>query len=263
MDRVYLVYRVRDARRCPGPQLGQRRRPATMITPTTSATIPAACIASWPGVTWIRSPNTMHAEQEAHQRLARRDGRQRLVQRAGVERALHQPDADRARAYQRVRRPGGEHRADPAGLQDLQRLPGQRVLDAEHQARAHPGQQGPGPAPTAAAPRARQGTRSPAITAAAGQCDTEPNDRPIGFADRDADSSATPVHSTAAPSTSQNCERRLGQGHRDHQREDQVRGQQAARRTPATGARSTRPRAPGRRSCTRCPPATAGSAAGR
>jgi len=32
---------------------------ATMITPTTSATIPAACIASRPGVTWIRSPNTM------------------------------------------------------------------------------------------------------------------------------------------------------------------------------------------------------------
>jgi len=42
-----------------------------------------------------------------------------------------------------------------------------------------------------------------AITAAAGQCDTEPNDRPIGFADRDADSRATPVISTAAPSTSQ------------------------------------------------------------
>jgi hypothetical protein len=32
---------------------------ATMITPTTSAAIPAACIASRPGVTWIRSPNTM------------------------------------------------------------------------------------------------------------------------------------------------------------------------------------------------------------
>ena len=32
---------------------------ATMITPTTSATIPAACIASRPGDTWIRSPNTM------------------------------------------------------------------------------------------------------------------------------------------------------------------------------------------------------------
>ena len=41
------------------------------------------------------------------------------------------------------------------------------------------------------------------ITAAAGQCETEPNDSPIGFADRDADSSVTPVHSTAAPRISQ------------------------------------------------------------
>jgi hypothetical protein len=43
-----------------------------------------------------------------------------------------------------------------------------------------------------------------AITAAAGQCDTEPTDRPIGFADRAADSSATPVHSTTAPKISRN-----------------------------------------------------------
>jgi hypothetical protein len=43
---------------------------------------------------------------------------------------------------------------------------------------------------------------STAITAAAGQWVTDPNDSPIGFADRAADSSATPVQSTAAPKNS-------------------------------------------------------------
>ena len=43
-----------------------------------------------------------------------------------------------------------------------------------------------------------------AITAAAGQCDTEPNDRPMGFAERAAESSATPRQSTTAPKISQN-----------------------------------------------------------
>jgi len=70
----------------------------------------------------------------------------------------------------------------------------------------------PAPVPVSTA-RSRPGCLSPActqanaiaaITAAAGQCDTEPNDRPIGFADRVADSSATPVHSTTAPKISQN-----------------------------------------------------------
>jgi len=59
--------------------------------------------------------------------------------------------------------------------------------------------------------RRRPGRRRPActaanaitaITATAGQCETEPNDSPMGLADRDADSSATPVHSTAAPKIS-------------------------------------------------------------
>src|SRR6185437_573331 len=70
----------------------------------------------------------------------------------------------------------------------------------------------PAPAPVSIA-RSRPGCFRPActaanaiaaITAAAGQCDTDPNDRPMGFADRDADSSATPVHSTIAPKISQN-----------------------------------------------------------
>ncbi|MGC1566221.1 MAG: hypothetical protein WA794_09445, partial [Trebonia sp.] len=52
----------------------------------------------------------------------------------------------------------------------------------------------------------------PAITAATNQCDTEPNDRPIGFADLDADSRATPVISTAAPSTSQTVSDALDKG---------------------------------------------------
>jgi len=61
--------------------------------------------------------------------------------------------------------------------------------------------------------RARPGRRRPActhtnamnaMTAAAGQCENEPNDSPIGFADRDTDSSATPEQSTRAPVISQN-----------------------------------------------------------
>jgi hypothetical protein len=52
----------------------------------------------------------------------------------------------------------------------------------------------------------------PAISAAAGQCDTEPKDRPMGLADRDAESSATPVHSTAAPKISQNLSLALAMG---------------------------------------------------
>jgi len=51
-----------------------------------------------------------------------------------------------------------------------------------------------------------------AITAAAGQCDTEPNDRPIGFADLDADNKATPVISTAAPTISQTLSDALASG---------------------------------------------------
>ncbi len=70
----------------------------------------------------------------------------------------------------------------------------------------------PAPVPVSIA-RSRPGCRRPAcaqanaiaaMTAAAGQWDTEPNDRPMGCADRAADSSATPVHSTTAPKISRN-----------------------------------------------------------
>jgi hypothetical protein len=40
------------------------------------------------------------------------------------------------------------------------------------------------------------------MIAAAGQCVNEPNDRPIGLADRDSDSRVTPVHRSSAPTTS-------------------------------------------------------------
>ena len=65
------------------------------------------------------------------------------MQRAGVERALHQQDAHRAGGHQAVRGPALQHPGDPVVLQDLQRLPGQRVLDAEHQAGPEAGQGGP------------------------------------------------------------------------------------------------------------------------
>src|ERR1700722_20570130 len=70
----------------------------------------------------------------------------------------------------------------------------------------------PAPAPVSIA-RPRPGRRRPAWTQtsamnamapAAGQCEKDPNDRPIGLADRDTDSSATPEQSTSAPVISQN-----------------------------------------------------------
>ena len=42
----------------------------------------------------------------------------------------------------------------------------------------------------------------PAMIAAAGQCENEPNDRPMGLVDRDSDSRATPTHKISAPLTS-------------------------------------------------------------
>ena len=44
-----------------------------------------------------------------------------------------------------LRRPAGEQDGHRVPLQDLQRLPGQRVLDAEHQARRDASQQGTRP----------------------------------------------------------------------------------------------------------------------
>ena len=45
----------------------------------------------------------------------------------------------------------------------------------------------------------------PAMIAAAGQCENEPNDRPMGLVDRDTDSRATPAHRISAPVTSDQC----------------------------------------------------------
>ena len=45
----------------------------------------------------------------------------------------------------------------------------------------------------------------PAMIAAAGQCENEPNDRPMGLVDRDTDSRATPAHRISAPVTSVQC----------------------------------------------------------
>jgi hypothetical protein len=55
-----------------------------------------------------------------------------------------------------------------------------------------------------------QANAIPAITAAAGQWENDPNERPIGLADRAEDSSPTPTHKTAAPATSHNWTARRG-----------------------------------------------------
>ena len=237
---------------------------ATMITPTTSATIPAACIASSGQAssgsghrtrcTPSRSPTSGSPAE-----MAGSD----CVQRAGVERALHQPDADRARAYQRVRRPGGEHRADPAAT----------AGSPASAWSARPGCRTPGPRPPrSASPATGPGGGSPACTATSAIAGDHRGGRPVRHrAERQADRLRRPRRRQQRHPGAQHRRAEhlpdwsdaLDNRHREDQREDQVRGQQAAPRTPATGSRSTRPRAPGRRSCSRCPPASAAGAAGR
>jgi hypothetical protein len=90
------------------------------------------------------------AQPDPHQRLPRRDGGQRELQRSRVERALHQPDPGRARPHQRVRRPVREQGSGAVMLQELQGLPGQRVLDAVDEARADAGEHGSRPVPATA-----------------------------------------------------------------------------------------------------------------
>jgi hypothetical protein len=142
---------VRQRRRGPGAQLRQRRGAADQDDAGDERRDTGGLQRQLPGADLDPVTEDEHAEQDADQGLPRRDGRQRVLQRPGAERALHQPDPDRARAHESVRRPGGEHRGDTVRPEDLQRLPGQRILDAEHEARGRPGQRRPQPAWAAAA----------------------------------------------------------------------------------------------------------------
>ena len=184
---------------------------ATMITPTTSATIPAACIASRPGVTWIRSPNTMTP--------SRRPTSGSPAEMAGSD-SFSGPALNALCISQMPIAPAptsayGAQVVNIALIPLDCRISSVCLVSASWMPNTRPA-----PTPVSRA-RDRPRRRSPActaraampaITAATNQCDTEPNDRPIGFADLDADSRATPVISTAAPSTSQTVSDALDKG---------------------------------------------------
>jgi hypothetical protein len=224
-QRVKATGDVREARRGPVTQLGQRRGTADHDHAGDERDDAARLQRQLAGADLDPVAEDEHAEQDPDQRLARRDGRQRVLERAGVECALHEPDADRARADERVGRPGGEQRAGAVRAEGLQGLPGQRVLDAEHQARAGPGQQRPQPAGT--------------LTSLEDEEERQPGDhgggRPVGDrAEREADRlrgarRRQQRHPRAQHRRAEELpqpERRLGDRHGEDQGEDEVRGEQ-------------------------------------
>jgi hypothetical protein len=184
---------------------------ATMITPTTSAAMPPAWIASMPGVTWIRSPNTMTPSRMptsgSPAEMAGSDSCNGPALNAlCISQMPMAPAPTSAYGAQVVNMPliPLDCRISSVCLVSASWMPNTR----------------PAPIPVSIA-RLRPGLRSPACTqtnaipaiaAAAGQCDTEPNDRPIGFADLDADSKPTPVMRTAAPRISQTLSDALARG---------------------------------------------------
>ena len=132
---------------------------ATSTTPTISAAMPPASIASIPGVIWIRSPNTtMPSAMPATGSPAAMVGSEACSGPALNAFCIsHRPTIPAA-----SRQYGGqlrEQHGERVPLQDLQRLPGQRVLDAEHQARGQAGQAGAGRAARCSARPAPRRTR--------------------------------------------------------------------------------------------------------
>jgi hypothetical protein len=183
----------------------------TMITPTTRAAIPPAWIASSPGVIWIRSPNTrMPSSMPTSGSPAEMAGSDTCSGPALNAFCISQipitPAPTSAYGAQEV---------------SIPLIPLDCWICSVCLVRASwiPNTR-PAPIPVSIArvrlrrfhPARTQMNAMAAISAAAGQCDTEPNDRPIGFADLDADSRATPRHSTAAPKISQNLSDALASG---------------------------------------------------
>lgn len=176
---------------------------ATATTPMIIATIPPACSASMPGVTWIRSPKMMTPSRiPMIGSPAAMGGSENCSGPALNALCISQIPIAPAptSAY-------GAHVVNRALIPLDCRISRVCLVRASWIPYTRPA-----PAPVSMA-RARCSRRrpactatnaTPAITAAAGQCENDPNDSPIGFADRDADSSATPRHSTSAPITSQN-----------------------------------------------------------
>ena len=183
----------------------------TMITPTTSAASPQAWSASSPGETWIRSPNTSTPSSMPTSGSP--------AEMAGSE-TCSGPALNAFCISQMPVAPAPTS-AYGAQLVSIPLIPldcwicSVCLVSASWMPNTRPA-----PTPVSIArvrlcrlrPAWTAMAAMPAITAAAGQCDTEPNDKPIGFADLDADSSATPVHSTAAPRISQTLSDALASG---------------------------------------------------
>jgi hypothetical protein len=169
----------------------------------TSAARPPACIASMPGETWTRSPNTSTpSSMPTTGSPAEMAGNDTCSGPALNALCISQMPVAPAptSAY-------GAHVVSIPLIPLDCRICSVCLVSASWMPNTRPA-----PIPVSIA-RVRSWRLRPACTAtnampamipAAGQCDTEPNDSPIGFAARDADSSATPVISTAAPNTSQN-----------------------------------------------------------
>jgi hypothetical protein len=176
---------------------------ATVTTPTIIAAIPPACSASMPGETWIRSPKMMTPSRiPMIGSPAAMGGSENCSGPALNALCISQIPIAPAptSAY-------GAHVVNSALTPLDCRISRVCLVRASWIPNTRPA---PVPVSMARArffrlrPACTQTNATPAITAAAGQCENDPNDSPIGFADRDADSSATPRHSNSAPITSQN-----------------------------------------------------------
>jgi hypothetical protein len=174
---------------------------ATMITPTTSATRPAASSASTPGVTWILSPNTMTPSR---------------IPTSGSPAEMAGSDTCSGPALNALcisQMPIAPAPTSAYGAQVVNsalipldcKISSVCLVSASWMPKIRPA------AVPVSIARARPERRRPActamnampaITAATNQCDTEPNDMPIGCADLAADSRPTPVMSTSAPTIS-------------------------------------------------------------
>jgi len=184
---------------------------ATMITPTISAAMPPAWIASRPGLSWILSPNTMMpSRMPTSGSPAEMPGSETCSGPALNALCISQMPIAPAptSAY-------GAHEVIRLSHPLDCRICSVCLVSASWMPKIRPA------ATPVSIARVRLCLRLPACTAtnamkaiaaATNQCDTEPNDRPIGVTDRDDDSSATPVHSTAAPSTSQSLTDALASG---------------------------------------------------
>jgi hypothetical protein len=182
-----------------------------MITPTTSAAMPPAWIASMPSDTWIRSPNTTTP--------SRMPTSGSPAEMAGSD-TCSGPALNALCISQMPIAPAPTSAYGAHVLTRLSQPLDWRICSVCLVSASWIPKIRPAPTPVSIA-RVRLCLRLPACTAknamaaiaaATNQCDTEPNDRPIGVTDRDDDSSATPVHSTAAPSTSQSLTDALASG---------------------------------------------------